>query len=220
MPILYIIVDGISPTLSTASNYLLTNMANWSSDDIAINNLIFGILYTIFMTYLVNKVKGIKFEYLMLLGGITQVFNIMSNFVIIKAGVVPFKWMFLQQIFQQFMQQFAMDMPQMATIGRVSLYLPEGFESTGVTLVIAIANVGLTGCNILNSKELSGWRAEAGYYERLFWPVVLDTVYAVFVVLITPFFVMFRAQERKAKVDLKRSFRSHSAVHDSYLAAG
>ena len=215
MPILYIIVEGLCPGLTTASNYLLTNISHWSGEDIAINNLSFGLLYTILMTYFLNKVKSIKFEYLVLLGGINQVLTSMSYFFMIKAREIDYYSMFAIQIFMQFAAQFALDMPQIAVIGRVSLYLPEGFESTGVTLVIAIGNIGLTVSNLLAAKEISAWGAAVGYYERLFWPVVINTVYSIFVVLVTPCFVMFRSQEEQAKAELEMGLRSHYGQSDS-----
>ena len=202
MPILYIIVMGLCPNLGTASNYLLTNMADWSTSDIALNNLVFGVLYTIIMSFILNKLKKIKFEYLMLLGGITKVLSTMSFFCMIKAEYIGYNTMFGIQLFIQFVAQFALDMPMIATIGRISQYLPEGFESTGVTLIIAIGNLGITASNLFAAREFDIWKAIVGYYGRLFWPVVVNTGYTIFVVLITSLFVIYKCEKRKANIQL------------------
>lgn len=77
-------------------------------------------------------------------------------------------------------------------VGRVARFIPEGFESTGTTLVIGILNVGFIGGDVIAGKEISWFRVKPGYLERIYMPMALNTLYSILLILLLPVFIRFK----------------------------
>ena len=71
-------------------------------------------------------------------------------------------------------------------VGRISKYLPEGFESTGVTILIACNNLSFTGGQYLGSEILAYYDVKAGYYDRLKGPQVIGLSSCILLTAISP----------------------------------
>ena len=74
-------------------------------------------------------------------------------------------------------------------IGRISKYLPEGFESTGMTLLIASYNISLTSGQYIASEILSYYNVKAGYYDRLEGPQVIALISTTLLTAVCPIFL-------------------------------
>jgi hypothetical protein len=93
---------------------------------------------------------------------------------------------------QTIITQFTQNLPQIATIGRFTAYLPEGFESTGVTMLVSVMNVGVLSSGLLASAELDAYNVYAGYYERARTPMDINCYISLAVCILTPAFVVWR----------------------------
>ena len=84
----------------------------------------------------------------------------------------------------------ALNMVFVPVVGRISKYLPEGFESTGVTLVVAANKVGLFFiCTMSTSYLLAAYKVDAGYFERLEQPQMICNWIYFADILIAPLFL-------------------------------
>ena len=74
-------------------------------------------------------------------------------------------------------------------IGRISKYLPEGFESTGVVVIIACSNfAGATSAG-LGATQQENYQIDNGYYDRGLNLFVFNYGIMVGLVIIAPLFL-------------------------------
>jgi hypothetical protein len=84
-------------------------------------------------------------------------------------------------------------------LGRITRFLPENFEMTGITSMISISNIGLISSGLIAAKEISAFKVHAGHYERLVHPMLLNTYMAIALMLVYPLFVVYRLKRNKLK---------------------
>lgn len=192
-PLAYVVLMYSCPNLGDANNYILVNMAAWNYIDLSWNYLAFGAAYSLMMLFVLNKVKGLSFESLLLYGGVAMNLSKISNIPILFAREVPYFYMFNDQWIGSIFQYFASDMPMIATIGKFSNKCPDGMESTGITLIVSISNIG----NLIGGMS-GGWEVEyygvkAGYYDRIRGPFFFNWAYAIAMVFLCPFFAIWKS---------------------------
>jgi hypothetical protein len=95
---------------------------------------------------------------------------------------------------QTMITNFTQNLPQIATIGRFTSYLPEGFESTGVTILVSVMNMGVLSSGLLASVELQAYNVYAGYYERARTPMNMNCWISLGVCFATPLFVAWKVK--------------------------
>jgi len=92
---------------------------------------------------------------------------------------------------------FTSNLPQIATIGRFTTYMPEGFESTGVTLLVAFYNMGVLSSGLLAATENSNFNVIDGYYERARKPMMINCWISLGVCILCPLFVAWKVKGLK-----------------------
>ena len=92
---------------------------------------------------------------------------------------------------------FTSNLPQIATIGRFTTYMPEGFESTGVTLLVAFSNMGVLSSGLLAATENNKYNVVDGYYERARTPMLLNCWISLAVCALCPLFVVWKVRGLK-----------------------
>ena len=90
---------------------------------------------------------------------------------------------------QGFLNQFAGDLAAICTLGRFSRFLPEDFETTGITILVAMSNIGIIGGNLLAALELDLYSVHPGYFLRVIRPMFLNFFFAIFLMLVLPLFL-------------------------------
>lgn len=73
--------------------------------------------------------------------------------------------------------------------------MPNGFESTGVTLVITLYNVTGVVSNMIDAYELKFFDIKNGYYDRVWKAIFVNAAFLIFLMAI--FGVFFVGDERK-----------------------
>ena len=139
---MYVILQYACPYLGDGINYLLVNVGGWTYIDLSWNYLPFGITYSILMLILINKVKGLKFEQLFLFGGISMSLSKLTNIPAYFVREVSYFWQFTDQWAGTIPMYFGSDMPMIATVGKFTKLCPDGLESTGITLLVSITQIG------------------------------------------------------------------------------
>lgn len=75
--------------------------------------------------------------------------------------------------------------------------MPVGFESTGVTMLVAVMNVANLGGGLLASVILQDYNVEDGYYERAEIPFWIVCWISLGVNIICPLFVAWKVKGLK-----------------------
>jgi hypothetical protein len=139
-----------------------------------------------------NKFKGGNFEKLTLWGVIFQSvsFLLFLPYLFIRDFSKAFIFCIRLVIF--ILQNLGLDLSIVPLVGKVSKELPEGFESTGITIVIAAYNLA----NMLNqefsSYLLDRFDCRDGYYERSKAPYLLNIAFLVGLIAVSPLFLTCR----------------------------
>ena len=86
----------------------------------------------------------------------------------------------------QCLYNFSKNLVFITIVGRISKFLPEGFESTGVTILISSNNICLTTGQYLGSEILGYYNVKAGYYNRLEGPQTIALLSTTLLTAICP----------------------------------
>ena len=196
------------PEMGDVATYILLSVAQWTYLDLSLNFLVFGVVYVCIMLVLINYIKGLKFQNVIFMVCLCQGFNQMFNWFILIVRQMGYGTLFMLQIMQSLFVYFISDMTMIAVLGRTSRFFPEGFESTAITVIIAIGNVGIISSGLIAAQELSYFGVYSGYYDRMTRPILINCVLAIMLMLVYPFFV-----SRKVK---RNKLASHQIISDRY----
>ena len=163
----------------------------WTALELSLTSLIFGVLYSSVMIYIINYFKGLKMRDLLLVGAASLAFANFGNYALYYAESIPFWLQFTIQIVMSCFQGMATDLPQIAVIGRFSKKCPEGFESTGITLLISFSNTAVLLSGISAANLLQTFAVRTGHYDNLIYPVIYTHYYSLVLVFICPFFAIW-----------------------------
>lgn len=148
-----VLIDWI-PEFSDIAPYILINLGQWTYMDLSYNYVIFGMVYVVIMLIVLNIIKGVKFTTLVFFVILNQCLMQISQFSLLLVRTLDFRSIFLLQLFQNFTDYFSADVNAIIVLGRVTRFLPEGFECTGITVLVAISNFGIISGSILAAREL------------------------------------------------------------------
>ena len=190
LPLLYIILPGLPPSPGIFTFYMLTGEGGWTFEDWNLNNFITMVLMSIVLMSFINLVKNWSFTTLQIWGQILVSATTIAGTIVIWCryfSVIEFSVILF---FINFVATFAQNIQLTSIVGRVSTYLPEGFESTGVTTIISASNaVGIMN-GYINKWIFPYFHVKGGYYSRLRTPFIISDVLAVFWVVSGPLFLM------------------------------
>lgn len=198
LPLLLTLCLAGIPQLGDAGNYILLNEGGWDVADLSVLTLTNGLVYSISMLLLLRKaLSKVKFEYNYLLGAIGLTISNMLFYPFLYSREIGFYGMFGINFIQSILISVAGFLPQMATIGRFTSYLPEGFESTGVTILVSISNIGIINSGLMAASELVYFDVKSGYYKRIEDAMHLNVALSVLFVLLVPLFVVWRVRMKR-----------------------
>ena len=85
----------------------------------------------------------------------------------------------------------AVDLLLMPMVGRISKYLPEGFESTGVVVIISGLNFFSSVQSELGANQISKYGVGNGYYERAMPVYVINYAIQMAIFISAPLFLIW-----------------------------
>lgn len=188
-PFVFIIVCLLPPSLLTLFRYVLKGQGGWSVELLAFNNFCSGIIYSFLLLWFVNKIKGVAFHKLVTWGTILQGGSYLCFFLILFPAMVPKWFLFVYRIFFTIINNLGSDLLLIPMIGRISKHLPEGFESTGITIVISFVNLGSSLNQMFSGIEQKRFGIHNGYYERTRGAHLLNSLLQILLILAAPFFL-------------------------------
>lgn len=187
------------PQLGDAGNYILLNEGGWDVADLSILTLTNGLLFSISMLFLLkDALSKLSFVNHYLVGAIMVTISNMIFYFFLFSREIGFYGMFAVNFVQALLINISSFLPQMATIGRFTAYMPEGFESTGVTILVSLCNIGITSSGLMAAEELVWFDVKPGYYKRTQSGMHLNVGISVFLVLVCPLFVVWKVGIKKA----------------------
>ena len=173
-PFLLMLLFNCIPCPRPDYAFVLIGQSNWSFDLFNITGFFSALICNIIVLSGIAKI-GQYVKYNIILVGSLIAFSI---YLLISSSVI-FADRFDKTEYAVFytlidcLWNISIKMFYITLTGRISKFLPEGFESTGVTLVIAFFNLSQTAGQLLASEILSYYKVTAGYYGRLESPQMI-----------------------------------------------
>ena len=189
-PLLIAMLYRLLPQLTQAYTYVLLSRGGWSFSQFNTSSFFGALLTNLALLFGFTKLgKYIKYN-LLIAGGLVMIaVNILLSSTVFYAQYFDPFWYAVFWVFVTSLVNLSKSLIMVTIVGRISRVLPEGFESTGVTLIISINNV----CNnigiFLSSVLLDAYEVKVGYYERLREPQEMVLALSVLLIAICPLFV-------------------------------
>ena len=190
-PFLYMFLSTLPPNLFNVYTYVLLGIGNWSFSLFNANSFIANFIATVILILGIKKL-GESFPYntITLLSQILySVYLIMACTIVLSGNYEPWQY----SIFWGFvlmMQNFSANLLFTAIVGSISKYLPKGFESTGIEIVVSVFYLGAYTLGPYFAKPyVDYYHVDSGYYERMATPQVIISFVRVGFVLFAPLFL-------------------------------
>ena len=91
---------------------------------------------------------------------------------------------------------FGLFLGEVGIFSLLAKHLPDGFETTGMTLAKGFVDLGKVFSDWLQMKEFWYFRVGTGYYYRIRKMILFDTLTNLFFVVISPLFLVWRPPKR------------------------
>lgn len=193
LPLLYNISLIAVPALGDVANFILLNKGGWTLEQVSYITLTTGVLFAFFMIWFLGAIMPkMPFYVSYVLGGAGLVVGNMMMYAFLEPQELGFWKMFAFYWIQTMLTNFTQNLPQIATIGKFTTYMPEGFESTGVTILVSVMNMGVLSSGLLASAELQAYDVVAGYYERARTPMNINCWISLGVCVACPLFIVWK----------------------------
>ena len=189
LPLLYMLLPRLRPYPGIYTFYMLVGEGGWTFQEYNLNNFITSVLMSLVLISFYNLVKGWSFSSLQLWGQIIAQATAIASASIIWCRYFSVIEYSLILFLINFGVKFASSIQLTAIVGRISKYLPEGFESTGVTTIISAANAVFILNGYINNLFFPYFGIKPGYYDRLKTPFNISNIVAVLSVLAGPLFL-------------------------------
>lgn len=188
-PFLLILIFKLVPSMSTLNQFILLGQGRWNFDILSANTLVGSLIYSLGFLIYVNKIKGASFPKLVNLGFILRAVGYIATILYIYTRYFPLWFLFTYKIFADMMYSLGGDLLFIPMVGKISKYLPEGFESTGITIAISFSNLTGISSGFTAKYEINHFKIKKGYYERTAGSIVLNSAINCVFILVSPFFL-------------------------------
>ena len=188
LPLIITVVILITPNISDPGTYILVNIKKWKPFDLSLATLISGIFYYLSMMFVLNKAKGLKLPYMMLIAVVASNITNVISFQFTIYDVLHYGSLFSLYVVNYFCSTLSVDFLLIPIVGRFSLKCPKGIESFGVTALAAIVNFSGMSAGVLGSKVLQHFHVEKDQYENLIYPTEISFGYGLFALALLPIF--------------------------------
>ena len=190
LPALYMYLNMTLPPSSGGTyDYLLVKKGGLSIAELSVIDNVASIIYYFIFLIVLNKMKGVALWKLFLIAGVANNFSYLLQFpFFFSESLHPWVlggFRFTLGLFNS----LAVDLLLMPMVGRISKYLPEGFESTGVVVVVS----GLNFCSViqgnLGGNQITKYGIKDGYYQRAMPVYVLNFAIQLGIYALSPLFL-------------------------------
>ena len=89
-------------------------------------------------------------------------------------------------------------LPLIAVLSKFISHLPQGFETTGISIIVLMSNAAHMLRVRLTSMELQAFEIKPGYEDRLLWPLCVNSFYIGVLLLCTPALLCCKVSSQRA----------------------
>ena len=190
IPLALLMLYRIMPQLTQGYTYYLITRGGWSFGLFNTSSFIGSLVANVALLFGFTKLgRYVKYNILILTGLIMIGVAIMSCSTVFYSQDYDPKEYSAFWILTSAMQSLSLALMLVTVVGRISRLLPEGFESTGVTLIISLNNISNSTGRFLSSLLLDSYDVKIGYYERMRQPQEIVLAISTLLVGICPLFV-------------------------------
>ena len=144
------------------------------------------IIYYFAFFWIINKINGVPLWKLFIIGNISGLITVLQMTVFFDLPTwVQIASRFIVGLIGGLQSDFFM----LPLVGRVSKYLPEGFESTGIVVIISSLNFTATLSSKFGAIQQDDYMIKDGYYERGLPLFVVDYAIQVLLAVVAPIFL-------------------------------
>ena len=159
-------------------SYLLLGQGGWTYNQYNTVFLAGTLISSVTCAVIASKSEKVKFWKIMFIAAFFLEFSNMALTLTLYSYEVPKILYFVIYGTLLVINITALNMSFVPVVGRVSKYLPEGFESTGVTLIVSTFTFFLSFGTISTGWVLDAYNVSNGYYSRMKDPILIcDTIY-------------------------------------------
>lgn len=212
LPLLLTFLLESTPSYKDAGYFVLASQARWTSFDLSVFNLIYGLLYFFLTTWVIARFKALPLKYVQLGAGILWTITGLLYFSLIFAREIPFLAQMSIQIFQMLIFRLAETLPLIVIIGNFTKKCPKTFETTGVSLLGNFNSSSVFSSGLLTSQMLKVFNVRDGHYDNLVIPIYINCFYCICLVGLSPLFSVWEEREIAREEGKRRSLEIGSKV--------
>ena len=176
----------LPPDYSGVIQYMLTKKIGVSIKELAIVDNVAGIAYYFAFLWVLPKIKNVPLWKLFVFGNLARIAGMVQI-------TVFYDFSFYIQIISRFVfyliSRLTSDFFLVPLVARISKHLPEGFESTGVVVIVSLLNFSSIFGSTIGSKQQKSYHIKNGYYERGLEMFTINQLIAVGLVVAAPLFL-------------------------------
>ena len=190
-PLLFNLLSDIPPGPAVYYFYMLLGQGGWTFDMFVLNGFITSLLTAVILMWFVNAVKHISFVNLQLYGFTLDAATVIAYSIILYCQDFSPLTFSVIWFAINLLGGFGGDLRMASLVGRISKYLPEGFESTGVTLIISSFSGVAVISRYISAPFLGQYHIGPGYYDRIKAPQIWAIISQIVFVVLSPLFLMW-----------------------------
>ena len=190
---MYFLIYFMIPGLSGFYSYALLGEGNFTIELLSTCDLIKGFVYcTVFLIVLKLKWKRGWFSYMFMLGQSIGCLGFMMCAFYYFIDYFTKGQLFFLRVFVTMVNDLGYDLMYIPLFGRISKNLPEGLESTSMSIFLSLIYTSATASGFIGAKELAVNDVKSGYYQRAMKPFLWNTIFYVGLVTVGPVFLFWK----------------------------
>jgi hypothetical protein len=177
---------ALPPEYGSMIQYTATRKLHIPIASLSIVDNVGHILYYFFFLWFIDKLKGIPLWKMFIFSNIARVFTVLLASIYFDTP----QWVQLASRFLYgLIGKLGWDLLSLPLIGRIGKFLPEGFESTILVIIISTSSMAGTLSGKLGSIQQKKYGIKNGYYERGMEVFQFNYLITTGLVIIAPIFL-------------------------------
>ena len=189
LPLFFCLLGRFKPVFVSLFQFVFLGKGNWSTKELAVNELVLGVSNGLFLLAVLGKLKKLTYSYLILAGIVLYTLSVAGSCAFLFVEHYPRWFAHVLRFVVLFIQNFGFSLLLVPIVGRISKFLPKGFENTGVTVVLALYNASWITEGIISGKIIQRVGIKNGYYERAQTPLLFGIGSRVVLIFLSPIFL-------------------------------
>jgi hypothetical protein len=187
LPLIYLLICFVlPPNIFGMVTYVLTKKVGMTIEYLAIVDNVSGVVFYFIFLIIIPKIKSVPLWKLFVYGNLARLSFVLLYPIFFDSPM----WLIIStRILYQITSRFTRDFFIVPMVVRISKHLPEGFESTGVVVVLAASYTASNYSTIFGKDQQIHYKIKNGYYNRGLEMFVFNQFLTVALTVISPLFL-------------------------------